>query len=457
MWLALVDGVLYAAMVGAGESSFVPTAEKLNATVPELGLVVGLPLALGAIGPLLALLWIGRFQNRRPLVVIATSIQTALVFVVPWLDRLGEHAPAAMIGLCCLYQVCGQAAGTAWASWFGDLVPVSVRARYFSFRTSLIQASTFVFQLTAGLLLHFLTSESSVGARLGIGFQWVFAIASGCRLLSTLSLAASPEPPFPEATRPSELTRALRHDLGSAGSRLIFTAASVSLLVYVSSPYFGPFMLRGLGFNSFEYMLALGVVVAFKVLFLPSWGRAIERYGPGPVFRLSALLVSLVPLPWLLADGLFWALVGQAFSGFAWAGYELGLFTLQLGVSTKKSRPLLFAAHSLFNGLGQLGGTLVGGWFLGAAPQASTYRWLFFVSMLGRVFSALVARRLLPRADELQPVRQRDLLLRVIGFRPHGGLTHRPDLTRDEMDSREDEGGNPSSIPDVARKTPNPG
>ena len=70
--------------------------------------------------------------------------------------------------------------------------------------------------------------------------------------------------------------------------------------------------------------------------------------------------------------------------------------------------------------LGSMGGALIVG--LGGAD----YRLAFSASTLGRLFVAVAMARLLPRLSGGQPAGRTEILLRVVGFRPDGGLRQRP-------------------------------
>jgi hypothetical protein len=171
-------------------------------------------------------------------------------------------------------------------------------------------------------------------------------------------------------------------------------------------------------------MLASLTVIVMKVAFLPAWGTLIDQYGARQLGSLAALLLALVPLPWLWANGLGWVLVAQAFSGFSWAGFELAEFTLLLETSYRSTRLHVFAALRVGNGLAQLLGGLTGALLLKLSVELQA---LFAISLVARLLVAVSFLRLLPPARRGAPtIRRHELLLRVIGIRPNGGVVHRP-------------------------------
>jgi hypothetical protein len=183
MRLSLADALFYALMVGAGEVYFLADAVRLGATSLEQALVITLPLCVGTLGPLMALGLLGRFRRRKAVVVSAATLQALILFTIVLTDTKGTLSPRVLIGLASAYQMCAQAAGTAWASWYGDLVPARVRGRYFATRNRIAQVATSgslivaaAFQLTGSLLGGWLLMS------VDRNFLVVFVVSAACRL-----------------------------------------------------------------------------------------------------------------------------------------------------------------------------------------------------------------------------------------------------------------------------------
>ena len=432
MRLGVVEGVCWAVMFGFGETYFLANALRLGASTLEQALVVTLPLALGAIGPLIALRLLYRAPRRRPVVVSLAALQSAVLLAMAGSDAAGALSPARLIALSCLYQMCSQGSNTAWSSWYGDLVPPELRGRYFARRNRAVHISTAVAVLAAGLLLQRLEpSEIIQAAGSGAGFQVILVLAAIARAWSAALLARSPEPAFRGVAGPRRTASFLRTDRGSAAWRLLAFGAAVQLGTYVASPYFVPFMLQELRLTYFEYTMATLMVVAAKSIFLPAWGRVVDGHGPRAVYPLAALLTALIPIPFIFSQGIVLVLVGQMLSGMAWAGYELSFFSLMLESSYRRTRMPMVAAQNIFNGMAQLAGGLLGALLLGASGSR---RLVFTASVGARMVLSLLAPFLLIRLLGESRPRRSELLLRVIGLRPDTGLVHRPIVETDDED-----------------------
>jgi MFS family permease len=314
-----------------------------------------------------------------------------------------------------------------WASWYGDVVPPGIRGRYFARRARWAHLTTFLSVILAGLLLQRLEPGApgtvTVAAG-GSGYVLIFGIAAGARFLCCLFLAAAPEPDFEGLATAREAVQLVRSEGGRPVRRVLLAASLLMLLVYTASPYFGPFMLQELRFSYIEYTIATTVVVLLKWATLPAWGRAIDRYGARSAYLLAIAVIAIIPLPWIFARGLALVVIGQSLSGFAWGGHEIAYFSLLLESATSRIRPALFAVTNTINGGAQLLGSLLGGALL--EMSGAGFRTVFAASMGVRLLLALAMPRVLP-ADVGRPgIGRRGLLLRMMGFRPNGGLALRP-------------------------------
>ena len=205
-------------------------------------------------------------------------------------------------------------------------------------------------------------------------------------------------------------------------------AGIVSLAVYVGSPFFTPFMLEELRLDYAQYTVATAAMVACKVLSLRRWGQAVDRFGAAAVYRLAIVLVALIPVPWLFVQGVVGVALAQALSGFSWAAHEIALFSVVLETTPSSQRPRAYALQSISNGLGQLGGSLVGAFII---VGLSDTRQLFAISSGLRLVAAIAVVWALAETFRNVRIGRRRLLLRVMGLRPSGGAVHRP-MDRDD-------------------------
>jgi len=270
-----------------------------------------------------------------------------------------------------------------------------------------------------------------------IGFAEAYFIADAVRLgatswqlglLSALLLFLSPEPRF-RRRRFSQALSQLVSRKKSNPLRLVAISALLMFAVYVGSPYFTPCMLQELRLDYRAFMAASAVQVAVKVLALPALGRAIDAHGATAAFRLAAILVSLIPLPWVFLDSFGMVIAIQALSGFAWALHEIALLALVLEHASARTRPVVFAAQSLLHGFAQCLGCVTAALLL--STMGNSLRTVFAISFFARLLVAAAVPFFVREIAGRPPMGRGKLLLRIVGFRPSGGVTHRP-VTEEE-------------------------
>jgi len=430
--LSVADGCAWALMVGLAESYFIAIAVHLGATPLQLGLVVALPLALGGLGPLTTLALLRWRPRRRPLAVAAVAVQVSVLVGLMLLLGAGRlHVPALVAGIC-LYQMMGQAAGTAWASWYGDVVPADSRGRWFAFRNRFIYLSTCAGLIAGGAIMQKLAPGGVSAPDSAPAFALLLALAAGCRVISGALLFASPEPEFRGLLPRRQILRAAGTRQGGQALRMVTLAAVFHFTVYWSSPYFAPFMLEDLQFTYLQYMAAALCAILAKIAASLPWGRIVDRRGARSVLTASMLVVALIPLPWVWAGGLGVVVAAQLLSGSAWSAFELGYLSLLLENSRSRERPYLFALQSLANGWMQLAGVLTASLLI--LPRVGGYRDIFAVSAAGRFAVALAAPLVLAGLERGRRPLLAQTGWRVFGLRTHGGFSVRPLLPSEDAD-----------------------
>ncbi|MDA0948020.1 MAG: MFS transporter [Planctomycetota bacterium] len=413
--LSWLDGACWAAMVGLGETWFVADGVRQGASPLVLGLLITLPLAMGGAGALGALRWFRQARSRRRWVTGAACAQALNLTGLAVLTVTGLSSPGALLTCAVLHQVCAQAAGVAWSSWFADLVPEDQRGTWFARRNRVVYAATCLTILSAGGLLH-LRGESPTLLAL------LYGLAATARLGSAWALARTPEVGFRGLSPMGRVLGFLRTSRGGGALRLVLVGAGLHLAVYLSSPYFSPFMLEELELPYHIYTAATLAGVVAKVLAAPLWGRWVDRSGPERVFPIAVLLIALVPLPWILGRSGGIAVMAMLVSGAAWAGHEVSQFTLLLERTWRGTRMHLLAAMSVLHGGAQLAGSVLGAILV---ERGGTYGVAFEASLGGRLLIAACVPFLLGGV-RYATIRSKDLVWRTIGLRPSGAVVRRP-------------------------------
>jgi MFS family permease len=417
------EGAAYGAMVGMGETYLPAFALALGMGEVTAGLVASVPLLIGGLLQMAtpaAIRWMGSFKRW---IACSAAIQALSLMPLVLAAVAGKLSPAALLLIASVYWAGGLAAGPAWSTWIGYLVPSPVRSRFFAKRTRISQLLTLGGFLAGGLLLQWSQHESVL-----LAFAVIFGLACLCRLISAGLLLLHHE--SAETKRMiSELARAQSRSSGRMaphGMRLIAYLVVVQGMVQISGPYFTPYMLKQLHFSYGQYVVLVAVAFVAKAVSLALWGNVASRHGARALLWLGG--VAIVPLAWLwtFSPSFHWILCVQVASGCMWAAYELGFFLMFFESMPVPQRARMLTYYNLANTSAWCIGSLAGGAVLAwLGPSVTSYWTIFTLSSVGR----LAALGLLWRVEAV-PLPRRPLRIawRVWGLRPAAAALATPVL-----------------------------
>jgi MFS family permease len=187
--------------------------------------------------------------------------------------------------------------------------------------------------------------------------------------------------------------------------KFIIFCALINFAAAVSAPFFSPYMLRDLQFSYIVYTIINSVAILATVGFMTWWGKRMDRAGSIKVLKITSLFVPFVPLGWALSHNLWWLILMQIFSGFAWAGFQLSSSVFIFDAAPQQNRTRYIALYNSLIFLGVSVGSLTGGIVAPLLPpfMGSYFLSIFIVSGVARLAVALF---FLPRIKEVRKVPQ---------------------------------------------------
>jgi MFS family permease len=405
-------------MVGLGETYLAAFALALGMGEVTAGLLSTLPLLAGGVLQLLTPTATRRLGSRRTWVVVCATVQASTFVPLIVLSFVGKAPPWLVFIVAAFYWGSGMAAGPAWNTWIGSLVPEPIRARFLTTRTSVTQVGIAAGLVAGGFCLELFRQR---GRELW-GFAALFLVAALARGASARLLALHSEPETMSGDRivgVREVLSRLRH--GEDGRLLLFLAC-MTTSVTLASPFFTPYMLRQLELSYAGYMGLVGAAFVAKIVALSFLGRKGPRLRPRRLLRLGAAGIVPVSILWLVSDD-YWYLVGvQVLSGAMWSMYELAAFLIIFETIRENERTSLLTTYNLVNTVGTALGSILGGMLLAAFPSdRQGYHAVFAVSTVARLITGILLLRLgSGRAAQVW------MTLRTIGVRPSSGGMLRP-------------------------------
>jgi len=411
LWVSTADAAAFSVMVGCGEQYIPAFALALGLGPVAAGMMVSVPVMVGAVLQMITPLAVARLGTNRGWVLACTTVQAAsFVPFAVWAIR-GHATLVELLVAASVYWSAGMAGAPAWNTWMGTLIPAGMRTAYFSRRSRLAQFGVFAGFVVAGLILQW-GEQRGVTLR---AFAVIFVVAAICRIVSTLMLVNCRELPLApvdpagappdRATAPAVGPTTLSHWLRDVGRTLATMSRSPSgpLVAYLcafaftahcSAPYFAPYMLRELGFSYHAFMLVAATGFLAKALALPSLGRLGSRIGSLGLLWLGGLSIIPLSLLWLPSDAVGYLVCVQLLAGACWASWELAVALLFFDAVPHRDRTGVITIYNLGLAVAQLSGAAVGGLVLRTLGEDRTaYATVFALSSLLRLATVPLLRR----------------------------------------------------------------
>lgn len=375
----------------------------LGASASEVGLVAMLPLLGGILQPVGSALV--RWQNgwRKTVTVIGVIIDdlswSAVIALTVFLPP--DKVVTGIIGILVIQQTVTAFYVVSWTSWISDLIPGTLRGRFFGKRNFICNALGAVSAVIAGQFIQ------RVGHNTAWSFCIIIAVAMISRLLSAFFLSKQPEP-FPEDISGLQFMKQMSMPFKDLNYRKYLNFSLIwGLGVQIAAPFFTVYMIRDLRIDFGTVTLFAGITTFANLLGQRYWGPLCDRFGNKAVMRATGILIVTLPFWWLFTSGTGpgFYLIGflSAFGGFAWAGYLLanGNFMMVLAPGAGKTSffAMQAAVAGLFGAIGTLGGGLLIDNVLNKIPDVAVWLprgipMLFFISFLIRFIAWNYLRRI---------------------------------------------------------------
>jgi len=409
------DGAFYSTMFGFGDTYFSPYAIYLKATNLEMGLLTALPGLFSSISQL----WAPEFTEKagRKRFMTATAFLQAVIcapiILVPYIFK--NNPLPFLIAAVTLYSVFYTLSLPAWSSIITQYLPQNKRGRYFSWRQKTCGFITIAAMIAAGVILY-LFPRTSV-----YGFTTLFTVAMLSRFLSWFFLEKMFEPKLnakPEAyfSFRDFILRAKQSNF----AKFVFFAAFISFANNISSPFFSVYMLRELKFDYITFVILSVLPTIAMLVSLPAWGRHADKAGCVGVMRLTSILLPVIPVLWLVSSNKLYLGAIQAFSGFAWGGFNLAVSNFVFDAVSEEKRVRCVSYYNLINGLGLFAGAVLGGFVVSGLPPIFGSS-LLTIFLLSGIFRFIVRMYFIPKIQEVKQVcclSNLDLFFSVTGVRP---------------------------------------
>ncbi len=400
MRYSVLDGTFYSVMAGLTQNYITPFALTMNATTQQIGYLSSIPnLTMAAAQPF-APTMSERAGTRKGFILLFAFLHSLMflpMLLIPFVFQTAQVWW--LIAFQTLATAFDSLINPVWGSLMADLVPEELRGRYFGGRNRITGFINMVFSFVAGGILQALTHDTR------LAFTVIFAGAMMSRLATMYFLSRMSEPSNPAIrSQKHQGIFSLFTTLGSTNvGWFIMLNGFINFTATLAGPFFTPYMLRDLKFNYITYTIINAASTLSTLGFMTYWGRRTDRAGTVRVMQLTAFLVPFVPLLWIVSRNVYWIIVAQVFSGFAWAGFQLAGSLFIYDASPQDNRARYIALLNVFTMVGAGLGSMVGGIVAPLLPKlmGSYFLSIFVLSGLSRIIVVLI---FVPKISEVRDV-----------------------------------------------------
>ena len=349
----------------------------------QVGLLAAATNLLGMLALFPGARLVDRFSWRKPVVVWSAGIfgRVALLglALIPTLTGQPAVAVAAIIVVDGLRSLMANLANPGWTALVADLVPKTMRGRFFASRNMAMGLAALIIAPLAGRII--LTTNARLES-LFAGYQAVFILAFLSGMVSTIVFQRIREPGPSETTRRphqrGDLRRALRQNKAFVG--LVISALIWNMALQVAAPFFNVYLVSAFDATTQTIGILAGIATFTALVGQRVFGRLLDRKDAFWVQAVTGLLIPLAPLAWTLITAPWQVGIINTFSGFLWAGYNLANFNLLLELTPDEQRPRAVALFQTAVFGSAVAGPLLGGFL----ADAVGFKVIFGLSSAGR-------------------------------------------------------------------------
>ncbi len=385
----LLDGLLSSFSENLAVN-FVPLfALAFGATNAEIGIMTAAANFLGTAALFPGAASAEQTRSKKRVVLWASGGAGRVLFLmfslVPLLVLPAKIAVWLIIAINALRSFANNYSNPPWTELVADLVPVSMRGRYFTSRGQLMGLAALTAAPIGGWLIRHLNTGHS---HLHLGYQMVFLTAFAFGAASTLAFARIPEPEGNGIPRPRHRTGDLRKALRGSPNFVAFLAGAFiwNLSIQIAGPFFNVYMVTDLKAGVEMVGYAAGLTSLATLLGQYLFGKLLDTRGSFWVQRLTGLIIPILPALWIIVREPYQVYFISLLSGLFWGGYNLANFNLLLEYSPETQRARAVALYQTVVFASAVIGPLIGGYLI----DAISFRFCFGVSSGGRIVGTVL-------------------------------------------------------------------
>ena len=357
-------------------------ALSLGASPSQIGMLNAFPSFLGNILQIPYGVLAERVKNRKIPIAIGALINRitwVLIVFIPFLVA-PEYAVPAVIILATFRVAAANLGVPAWTAIQAEIVPKSVRGRYYANR-NIITASTGLLAMIAASRILALSYPGN--------YQVLFSLACVMGIFSLISFLQIRVEPLAGRTAASagKKKRSLSPKAtinliknNRAFSYYCSAAFIWGMGVNLVSPLVSVYFIQDLQGTAQYWAYVQAASTIATILCQRYWGQLSDVFGQKNIMVKAGIGAALVPFWWFIAPTALSGILINFWNGFVWGGFNLASFNLLLEITPDESRSMYVGVYNSLMGIAAAVGTLAGGFL----AEAIGIKFLFLLSFAGR-------------------------------------------------------------------------
>ena len=388
------------------ENYIIPFSLSINATPFQVGLLTSLGNLISPLGQLIGSQQIERRPRKKVLIrgIIGQSVMWIMFIFITLIfpfSLLSPWLPWILIAVYLIFMLFSGMMTPPWFSFMGDIVPDTVRGRYFAKRNLITQLIAIIGTISISFLLDFL----GINNLIFLGFLIIFIIGISARLISMVLFNGHYYPPYNFEVKDHVKTSQFLKELTKSNfGKFTLLVSFLTLGQWIAKPFFSVYMINELDFDYSLFIIINLSSTLIGLFFFPLLGRYSDKFGNVNLLRIGSLIIPFLPFLWILFNTPLQIILGiQIWSGIGWTSFNLAASNFIYDNIPSKKRGKYIALYNLLIGVSITLGGFIGSIIITIIDimMINPFHLVFFLSGLVRLSAVII---LIPKVKEVRVV-----------------------------------------------------
>lgn len=376
--------------IGMGESYFAAFMIAVGISDVQAGLGTIVPQFIGVLFQLLSIRSFFTQYSLKKRLILFLSLQALAMIPLIGAGIFRINSAPLIISVLGLYWASLLSLNPPWNRLIGHTVPVKFRLKFFAIRNQFSQFSVFLGLIGSGVALYY-AKKAQLELPVYVG---IFCIGFFLKCMSIYEVKNNHidytlAPGSEQRVRFRDFIKRLQ---GTEQGKLITFLFLFYVTVYLSAPYFNPYMLTKLKFNYLEFMAVTSISYFGRLFTLKILQKRAKSRHVNKILLLATIGICTSPLLWAVSQKYWWIVAVEFLSGCYWAGFELSTILLYYQKIDDRERTSIMTYITFLNTTGMVCGSLLGALVMKILPVSyDSYLTLFALSTFIRTILVVFA------------------------------------------------------------------